>query len=273
MGSSVTVDATTFADEVIRKSYEQPVLVDFFAQWCGPCQMLKPMLEKLVKEYEFTLAKVDIDQSPELAREYGVEGVPDVRVVVEGQVMPGFVGVLPEPQLRQLLAQLNLSSTLEVALAQVRAAKAAGRLSEAEQLLGALMGEYPENYELLLEVVQMLIQRDRLDEADQLLSAVLPQDQEMYARAQALRSLLSLKRELDEVPTDHELDRQFQTAVKHTLSEEYEVALQSLLEIVERDRKYRSDGARKTMILVFDRLGSTHPLTGTYRRKLMSALY
>jgi putative thioredoxin len=187
--------------------------------------------------------------------------------------MPGFVGVLPEAQLRQLLAQLNLSSSLDLALAGVRESKAAGRWDEVEQQLGALMGEYPDNYELLLEVVQVLIQLDRLDEADQLLSAVLPQDKEMHSRAQALRSLLALKRELDAASATNELDYQFHTAVKDTLLGNYEAALQSLLVLVERDRKYRDDGARKTMIVVFDWLGNAHPLTGAYRRKLMSALY
>ena len=132
MGVSVEVDSATFATEVLEASYQKPVLVDFFAQWCGPCKMLKPMLEALAQEYDFVLAKIDIDQSPDLAHTYKVEGVPDVRVVTQGDVNPGFVGVLPEPQLREFLRNLSLKSELDLGLEAVKAAIASSPKSSSD---------------------------------------------------------------------------------------------------------------------------------------------
>ena len=154
MGLSITTDQANFAHDVLEASYQKPVLVDFFATWCGPCQMLKPLLEKLAQEYDFVLAKVDIDQNQELAQAYDVQGVPDVRIVLDGEVTEGFVGVLPEPQLRELMAQLNLKSTLEIGLTQVYDAAVIGQMELAQTTLKALLDQYPDNRELQLEVVQ-----------------------------------------------------------------------------------------------------------------------
>ncbi|MEB3268642.1 MAG: thioredoxin domain-containing protein, partial [Leptolyngbya sp.] len=112
MAQVLEVTSPTFEETVLEASLERPVVVDFYAQWCGPCQMLKPLLEDLAAEYDFTLAKVDIDQNPELARIYQVQGVPDVKVAVQGQLQSGFVGMLPEPQLREWLQTLGLQSGL-----------------------------------------------------------------------------------------------------------------------------------------------------------------
>lgn len=135
MGTSVDVNSENFMAEVAEKSFEKPVLVDFFAQWCGPCQLLKPMLEKLVQEHDVVLAKVDIDRSPDLANTYRVEGVPDVRVVMQGKMYSGFVGVLPEPQLKDFVtqlsafyAQLGSKSELELSLESVQQQIAEGNI-------------------------------------------------------------------------------------------------------------------------------------------------
>lgn len=280
MGVSVEVDSSNFNDAVVQASFEHPVVVDFFAQWCGPCQMLKPMLEKLVQEQDFVLAKVDIDQSQDLASTYGIEGVPDVRVVHQGQMYQGFVGALPEPQLRQWLDQVmaQLSSTgvkseLDEQLEAVQTAIATGDTETAKTLIATLMDQYPQERKVAIAAAKFLIAQDRLDTAEKLLIFIDDTDREYGAQARALRELMQLKLQSVDPILNHELDTPFFQAVRQTLSEQYNEALQGFLEITRRDRKYRSDGARKAMITIFDLLGAEHPLTQEYRRNLMQALY
>lgn len=273
MGTSVVVSSQTFETEVVQKSFEKPVVVDFFAQWCGPCQMLKPLLEKLAQEYDFILAKVDIDQNPDLANTLGIEGVPDVRVVQDGQIRHGFVGMLPEPQLREFLAQLNLSSALETGLEALRLAQVAGHGEEAQRLVTELMQQYPDHQGLALEAAQFWMGRQQWPEVEQALMAIPAHDREFGPKADALRSLIQLQQDIQTLTPTSDLDTHYWQAAKQTLAQEYETALQSWLELVMRDRKYRQDAARKAMLMIFALLGDDHPLTMAYRRKLMSALY
>jgi putative thioredoxin len=272
MGSSISVNRDNFSTEVIDKSYQTPVLVDFFATWCGPCQMLKPMLEKLVQEYDFILAKVDIDQSPELAHEYGIQGVPDVKIVVDGQVTDGFVGVLPEPQVRELLAQLNLKSTLNEALDTIYREASIGNVEKAESLLTDLLTQYPENRGLLLEAANFYIEADQLETAEKLLSPIQDYEKEYAPHVKSLKALILLKR-IAAHGGDSELDHQFQQAARLALEENYEPALQAFLAIVTKNRTFKDDGARKAMLAMFDCLGDDHPLTKDFRKRLVMALY
>jgi putative thioredoxin len=270
MGVSVEVDSTTFATEVLETSFQKPVLVDFFAQWCGPCKMLKPMLETLAQEYDFVLAKVDIDQSPDLAHTYGVEGVPDVRVVTQGDVNPGFVGVLPEPQLREFLSNLSLKSELELGLEAIRAAIAQGDIEQAKAFFGHLISEFPQSQKLAIAAAKFLINQGSFASAEKILATVPDGDREYYPQVQALRELVALKQDTTRT---HDLDAPFFAAIEQVLAENYETALDGLLDLVSRDRKYRNDGARKAMVMVFELMGDENPLTSKYRRKLTSTLY
>jgi putative thioredoxin len=270
MGVSVDVDSTTFATEVLETSFQKPVLVDFFAQWCGPCKMLKPMLETLAQEYDFVLAKVDIDQSPDLAHTYGVEGVPDVRVVTHGDVNPGFVGVLPEPQLREFLSNLSLKSELELGLEAIRAAIAQGDIEQAKAFFGHLISQFPQSQKLAIAAAKFLISQGSFASAEKLFATVPEGDREYYPQVQVLRELVALKQDANRT---HDLDVPFFAAIEQVLAENYEAALDGLLELVSRDRKYRNDGARKAMVMVFELMGDENPLTSKYRRKLTSTLY
>jgi putative thioredoxin len=273
MGASISVNHDNFTTEVVEKSYEKPVLVDFFATWCGPCQMLKPLLEKLVQEYDFILAKVDIDENPDLAQTYGVQGVPDVRIVVEGQVSEGFVGVLPEPQLRELLAQLNLKSTLNEALEAIYTEAAIGKVEKAESLLQDLLRQHPDNRGLLLEAANFYLEADQLETAEKLLAPIQEYEKEYFGSVKTLKALILFKRAASQPEGNHELDQKFQQAVQAVLEENYESALQQVLAIVSKDRRYKEDGARKAMLAIFDLLGDDHPLTRNYRKQLTRVLY
>lgn len=273
MGKSVVVHQQTFEAEVLLPSFEQPVLIDFFAQWCGPCQMLKPLLEKLSEEYNFTLAKVDIDQNPDLAQMYQVEGVPDVRVAVQGKLQPGFVGMLPEPQLREFLAGLNFQSALESRLMAIAQAQNTEDWETVETLFSQLLTDYPDHSNLKLAAAQFFLRRDRPADAAAILTDIPAHAKEVGPKAEAMRSLVKLQQEMQSPVLESELDHHYATAAKHTLSENYEAALQEWLGLVQRDRKYRDDAARKAMLVIFALLGDGHSLTMAYRRKLMSALY
>ena len=273
MGLSIEVDSSSFAAEVLEKSYEKPVLVDFFAQWCGPCQMLKPMLEGLVKEYDFVLAKVDIDQSPDLANTYGVEGVPDVKIVSQGEVTHGFVGVLQEPQLRELLAQLNLKSELEFGLEKIQQVKATGDVETVKHLFNQLIERYPENRKLILEAARFLISQERIESAVKLLGIIQSHEKAYFSQAQGLQAIIQFKQIIAHPKLETELDDLYLKACQLAIEEAYELALSHFLEIVRRDRSYQDDGARKAMLALFHLLGDDHPLTKDYRKKLMQTLF
>jgi putative thioredoxin len=272
MGISVEVDSKNFASDVVEASHQRPVLVDFFAQWCGPCQMLKPMLEKLVQEYDFVLAKVDIDRSPDLAQAYRVEGVPDVRIVSQGKMYSGFVGVLSEPQLRALLEQLNLKSDVDESLEAVQTLVAAGNDQQAKAAFTQLLEQQPQNRKIALAYAKFLIGQDQLAEAEGVLASIEEHERGFYAQAEALGHLIQLKLDSQRPPA-HDLDPAFFAAVNQTLTNQYEAALQGFLAIVTKDRKYRDDGARKAMLLIFALLGDEHPLSKQYRKQLTLALY
>lgn len=272
MGYSVEVNSSNYNSEVDEASYTKTVIVDFYATWCGPCKLLKPILEKLVKEYDFILAKIDIDQNQDLANRYSIEGVPDVRVVVQGDMYPGFVGVISEPQIRTLLAQLNLKSELELGLEAVRDAIAAQNHQQAKQLLDELFAKYPDNPVIALEAARFLIRLNRFDDAEKFIKTIGEDQRKFYPKAQSFQSIIQLKRVVDH-PGEGELDQLFAQAARLTLAEDYESALPLFLQVVQARRKERSDAARKAMIAIFNLLGLTHPLTKQYQQELMLALY
>lgn len=272
MGQSIVVNQAEFDQAVLQPSFDRPVLVDFFATWCGPCQLLKPLLEKLAQEYDFTLAKVDIDANPELAKAFKVEGVPDVRIVTQGQVHEGFVGVLPEPQLRELLTKLGLRSSLEQDLATFDAALVAGDPAEIFPALTTLLTRYPNNSQILLKAAQLYVLQGDDALASQYLELIDSGDRAATDMADGLRGLITLRQSLAELG-DSELDRAFGAAGQAALKGDFATALEGFLAVVERDRTYRSDAGRKAMLAVFKLLGDSDPLTLTYRKRLMQALY
>ncbi|NER01194.1 MAG: tetratricopeptide repeat protein [Okeania sp. SIO3C4] len=272
MSISIEVDNTTFATEVLKKSHQKPVLVDFYATWCGPCKMLKPILEKLVQEYDFILAKVDVDHNPELAQTYGVEGVPDVKVVIKGEVKPGFVGVLSEPKLRNFLGELNLKSELETELETLRNLTKSGEFKQAKNLLDQLFQKYPTNISLIIEAAKFLVNLNRLEEAQKLIETIGENNREFYPQVQAVKGLIHFKQEAEN-PGETELDKMYAQACSLTLSANYEEALKLFLDIVTRNRKYKNDGARKAMLAIFNILGDDNSTSKEYRKQLLLNLY
>lgn len=273
MGQSITVTQANFESDVLVQSVDQVVLVDFYATWCGPCQVLKPILEKLAREYDITVAKVDIDQNPDLARTFRVEGVPDVRIVSQGQVMDGFVGVLPEPQIRELLAKLGLQSPLDQSLAALAAVQTSGDPVAVQAVLTALLTQFPENSQVLMEAARFYLGQGEGATARQYLDLIPGGDRSVAPAVEGLRELIDLQATLVEPEADSPLEEAYRRACEATLAADYATALDGFLEIVQRDRRFRNDGARKAMLTVFKLLGDGDSLTTTYRKRLMQSLY
>ncbi len=272
MGYSIDVYDHNFEQEVLEKSYETPVIVDFFATWCGPCQMLKPMLEKVAREYDCVVAKVDIDQNPYLSKALKIEGVPDVKIIYKGQLTNGFVGVLPEPQLKQLLAKFNIKCLVDDELSAIASRSATGNQPESPELWHNLLEKYPNNPKITLEAAKYFIAINQIEVAQELLANIPQGNQEFVPVEKAIAALIQFKLAASDAG-ETDLDRSFAQGAELALAGNYEKALQLFLELVETDRKYRDDGARKAMLGIFDILGNSHPLTLEYRQKLTMALY
>ncbi len=263
MGASFPVNEANFVPEVLGASEAMPVIVDFFATWCGPCQVLKPILERLAQEYGVMLAAVDIDQNPQLASQYGVEGVPDVRIAHEGQLESGFVGVWPEAKIRDLLSGYGLRSPLELQLEKAKGAIATGNLPAAKQIFDQLFQQFPDHPEVTIGAAQLLIHLNQFEDAQRLLKTVNPDQAVSFNRAQGYQTLITLNQA-------HPPDSPLAQALKLTLQGQQETALGALLALVETRK---NPEARQGMVAIFALLGPQHPLTRQYQQELMLALY
>jgi putative thioredoxin len=281
---SVDVSTADFAQVVIEGSKSAPVLVDFWAEWCGPCRALKPVLEKLAAEYggKFKLAKVNSDENQALAQQFGVRGIPNVKAFVNGELVDEFSGALPEAQVREFLERLIPSPAEEKRLQAMAHYAATGDAKQALAMLVEASRLDPQNENVRIDCAQVLIALGEMDEARQLINSMSPLAH-MDDRVKTLEARLSLAahagsgadaddlaRKVADNPAD--LAARLQLARLKIAQHQHAEAFDQLLEIVRRDRKFEDDVARKTMLQVFSVLGSDHLLVGEYRRKLAGAL-
>ena len=272
-------DITTadFQQAVLQKSHDVPVVVDFWAEWCGPCRTLGPLLERLAGEYDgaFILAKVDVDSNQELAAQFGVQGIPNVIGFRDGMPVDQFTGALPEQAIRDWLDRL-LPSELDRVVDQARDAAIAGNPETAERLFRAALEEQSDHQEAGTGLAALLIASGRHDEALIVLGKLAPTDEvvrlQSAARLTASRGtdIKDLTEKVAANPEDQSL--RIELAVALAGRAEYEPALDHLLGIVKLKGE-SMDEARESMLDIFDVLGDGHPLTTTYRRQLASALF
>jgi putative thioredoxin len=263
------VTVADFDEKVLAASQNVPVVVDFWAPWCQPCRILKPILEKLAAEFggKFILAKVNSDENQELSARYGVRGIPAVKAFVGGAPAGEFTGALPEGQVREFIEGL-IPSPAEPLRQEALAAHAAGDLDGARKLMAQAINTDPTNDTAYLDYVELSLEAndaDALAEAREILDAVGDRTRDPE-RAESLRARLqlasagggadtaALQAQVAANPAD--LDARLQLANALAVARDYRGALEQLLAIVRQDRKWNDEAGRKTMLTLFSMLGA-----------------
>ncbi|MBI5911869.1 MAG: co-chaperone YbbN [Betaproteobacteria bacterium] len=273
----------SFERDVLQASQKVPVLVDFWAPWCAPCRVLKPILEKLAGEYQgrFLLAKVDSDEHPQLSARFGVRGIPNVKAFVDGKLADEFTGALPESRVRAFIDRL-IPTPGEKLRRTARALVAQGDFDEAERHLRSALEIEPANHGVRLDLVELLLAKNNHAEADEMFAPI--PERERDERAERLYSVLALWKRSQQLPALEELEARLaanpddlpaRLALGERLvaDKRYEPALAALLQVVRRDRGALRTSARKLMVEVFKLAEDQAALVSEYRKLLAGALY
>ena len=275
---ALDVGLADFTQHVLEESKHRPVVVDFWAPWCGPCKSLKPILEKLAAEYggRFLLAKINSDDNQELAARYGVRGIPSVKAFINGEPVDEFSGALPEGEVRAFLDRLVPGPADELRL-QAADARMAGDTSGALQLLAEASKIDPAHLGVRLDATEIMLDLNEADEARRLLGS-MPEDADprvpqLKARLQFMGTAGEDEAALNArvAANGNDLEARLKLANLHVARKQYEAGMEQLLEIVRRDRNFGDDVGRKTLLSVFNLLGGGE-LVSRYRRLLASAL-
>jgi putative thioredoxin len=283
-------DTTTqaFVKDVIEESKRQPVLVDFWAPWCGPCKQLTPVLEKAVKaaKGKVKLVKMNIDEHPAIPGQMGIQSIPAVIAFVNGQPADGFMGALPESQVVAFLERLTkdrIGGEAQDLLKAADAALADGDATGAAEHYAQLLAEDSTNVPALAGLARCYVETGALDQAKQTL-AMVPEAKrneglvaaaraalELAEQAKTLGPIAELEQKVAANPLDHQA--RFDLALALNGKGERMEALDQLISIVKRDRKWNDDGARKQLIQFFDAWGPTDEATVEGRKRLSSILF
>ncbi len=287
--AGVISDTTTanFREDVLVASTKQAVLVDFWAPWCGPCKQLTPSLEKSVKAAgrKVRLVKMNIEEHPEIAGQLGIQSIPAVMAFQNGQPVDGFVGALPESQIRQFIERLvgPIEDDLVDLLQQAEQALANGQADEAAALFDTILEQQPEHIEAIAGRVRTHLALGEADKARGLLDAIpatVVQNPKIAAakvaldvadHAASLGDLADLKRKLGSDPNDHQ--SRLDLALSLSASGDRTSAADELLYIIQKDRKWNEDAARKQLIQLFEAWGPMDPHTVQARKKLSRVLF
>ena len=277
-----------FMKDVIEESKRQPVLIDFWAPWCGPCKQLTPILEKVVKgaKGKVKLVKMNIDDHPAIPGQMGIQSIPAVIAFVNGQPTDGFMGAQPEAQINAFIERLTkgaVGGETKDLLAEADAALAAGDAETAAAIYSEILAEDKANVPALAGLARTYVAANEIEKAKQILTQV-PEAKRNDAAVAAARAALEVAEqassvgpigELEQKVQSNPLDHQarFDLAVALNANGKRQEAVDQLMEIVKRDRKWNDDGARKQLVQFFEAWGPTEEATIAGRKKLSSVLF
>jgi putative thioredoxin len=270
---------------LIDESFQRPVVIDFWADWCGPCRNLAPILESLANEYAgaFLLAKINADDpnTQMITAQFGVRSLPTVVIMQSGQPVDGFNGALPEVQVREVLAKY-LPKPWEAALNQAKTLMESAQFSEALPLLRQAYDASSHQANIALLIAQCHIELNRFEEAEAILSTIKMADQD--AHYEQLKAHIDLKKQAAKTPelasleasfaqAPDDLSIRYQLALQYHQESQHRPALEHLLEVLRKDRNFAEGEARKNYTAIIAALGKADPLAIEYQRKLFTLLY
>ncbi|NLG76363.1 MAG: thioredoxin [Xanthomonadaceae bacterium] len=278
------VTASRFMTDVVEASAQQPVLVDFWAPWCAPCRQLMPVLERIAQEYagRLKLAKVNTDEEPALAQQLGVRSLPTVVLFKDRAVVEHFVGLVPESQIRELLSR-HVTSAPESPLERARALKGVGDLAGARAALEQMLATNADDVDAQAALAEVRLLKGDVDGARADLER-LQGSNSTHAGTKRLAALVAfnevvaaypdakaLKDRVSEDPDNLELRHAL--AVHQLLAGEHEAAFSTWLDMLRRDRSFKDDLARRSLVLAFELIDSADPIVASTRREMAKALF
>jgi len=275
----IDVTLENFQQVILEGSMQQPVLVDFWADWCAPCKALMPTLHKLAEEFQgqFILAKINIEEQPELAQQFQVKSVPTLMLVGEGQLLDQFNGVKPESEIRAFLKQ-HLTNPVDAFKEQIKLLIGEGELDQAQEMLQQAITQLPEDTDLQIDLARVLLQKNLATEAKTVLEN-LPEAEKARPQVKGLMAGLKFAEvapsaeKLAALGEREDSEANYLKAMAALLQGDHEQALERLLNLLRDDRAYQEGVAHKTLLEVFAMLGEGNPLVVKARRKLYTLMY
>jgi putative thioredoxin len=247
------------------------VLVDFWAEWCGPCKVLSPVLKKLVTESngDWTLAKIDTDKNQELAAKYGIRGIPNCKLFSKGEVVNEFTGALPEQAVKEWLKK-SIPGKFADSIKKAKQLLGKGSEMDAKVILEEVLRRDMNNDEVKILLAKVLL----FDEPKEAIRLVQNADGsgEYFDIAESIKTIIELLDKKDKLPDTDVMDK-YSNAIEDLKNKNFDASLEKFIDVIREDRQYDDDGSRKACIAIFKYLGEEHPITIKHRREFGSALY